>query len=199
VPRLCLEMQTPQTRTPELNHDSPPDDRVARRHRAQFILLTFLVTFIIARVTSFLIMARMMPDLFLYVGGTHVHHLNYGIFLLATVGAWLLLRPPRSLRLPTLFYGVGLALTFDEFGMWLHLGGSYWQRASWDAVVVITTVLGLFAFGPSLTKYRSQHWTAAVVVLVVTALFLWLLVKSLDHAGKRILPRLQQVEQTSPP
>ena len=34
-------------------------------------------------------------------------------------------------------YGVGLALTFDEFGLWFHLGGSYWQRASFDAVVVI--------------------------------------------------------------
>jgi hypothetical protein len=34
-----------------------------------------------------------------------------------------------------------MALTFDEFGMWLHLGGSYWQRASFDAVIVL---LGVF-------------------------------------------------------
>ena len=30
---------------------------------------------------------------------------------------------------------LAMALTFDEFGMWLHLGGSYWQRASFDAVI----------------------------------------------------------------
>ena len=37
-----------------------------------------------------------MPDLFLYVGGTHVHHLNYGIFLLSGVGAWTLLTTPTG-------------------------------------------------------------------------------------------------------
>jgi len=41
------------------------------------------------------------------------------------------------LTLAALVYGVGLALTFDEFGMWVHLGGPYWQRASFDAVVLI--------------------------------------------------------------
>jgi hypothetical protein len=35
-----------------------------------------------------------------------------------------------------------MALTFDEFGMWLHLGGSYWQRASFDAVVCYQVFLG---------------------------------------------------------
>ena len=30
--------------------------------------------------------------------------------------------------------------------MWLHLGGSYWQRASFDAVVVLLGILGLIGF-----------------------------------------------------
>jgi hypothetical protein len=34
-----------------------------------------------------------------------------------------------------------MALTFDEFGMWLHLGGSYWQRASIDASIVVAALL----------------------------------------------------------
>jgi hypothetical protein len=171
----------------------------ARRGRAQLILLTFLVTFIVARVTTFLIMARKMPDLFVHIRGTHIHHLNYGIFLLVAVGAWLLLRPPRDFRWPAIFYGIGLALTFDEFGMWLHLGGSYWQRASWDAVVVAAAMLTLFAFGPALARYRSRQWLTAVSVFAVTLLFLWLLVKSLDYAGGHVLPKLQRVEETSPP
>ena len=45
--------------------------------------------------------------------------------------------------------GVAMGLTFDEFGMWLHLGGSYWQRASVDAVIVVTALFGLVAFARS--------------------------------------------------
>jgi hypothetical protein len=92
-----------------------------------------------------------------------------------------------------------LALTFDEFGMWLHLGGSYWQRASWDAIVVVAAMLALFAFGPALVHYRSRHWLTAALVFIATLLFLWMLIKSLDYAGKRMLPKLQRVEETSPP
>jgi ABC-type nickel/cobalt efflux system permease component RcnA len=192
-------MQTPPTQTAETETGPPRDARIVRRRRAQLILLAFLATFLCARVLVFLIMARMLPDLFLHVRGTHVHHLNYGIFLLVAVGAWLLLRPPRNFRWPAILYGVGLGLTFDEFGMWLHLGGSYWQRASWDAVVVVAAVLALFGFGPALAQYRSRHWCVAAAVFLVTVLFFWMLVKSLDHTGQRVLPRLQRVEETSPP
>jgi hypothetical protein len=171
----------------------------ARRKRAQMVLSAFLLTFIAARISVFLIMARIIPDLYLHVWGTHIHHLNYGIFLLVAVGAWLLLRPPRSLRWPAIVYGVGLALTFDEFGMWLHLGGGYWQRASWDAVVVVCAFLALFSFGPSFAQYRSRHWLWGATLLLSTILFFWMLVRSLDHAGQRMLPRLQQMEETSPP
>jgi hypothetical protein len=58
------------------------------RHLARFTFVAFLLTFILARTLVILIMARKLPDLFLHVGGTHVHHLNYGIFLLATVAAY---------------------------------------------------------------------------------------------------------------
>src|SRR5439155_4161657 len=51
-------------------------------------------------------------------------------------------------------YGVGLALTFDEFGLWLHLGGSSWQRASYDAVVTLAALLGLIAVAPALRHFR---------------------------------------------
>ena len=102
-------------------------------------------------------MEREIPDLYLHLGGTHVHHLNYGIFLLSIVGAVLLFAPPapgRRLDVVAILYGVGLALTFDEFGMWLHLGGSYWQRASFDAITVLGGALALAAYTPQL-KYWS--------------------------------------------
>ena len=105
---------------------------------ARRALFAFILTFIAARILVFLIMARRIPNMYFFLRGTHVHHLNYGIFLLAAVGAYLLLGRPagRALGAAALAYGVALALTFDEFGMWLHLGGSYWQRASIDAMHV---------------------------------------------------------------
>ena len=85
-----------------------------------------------------------MPDLFLHLSGTHVHHLNYGIFLLSAVAGVLLFARlnDKQRSVCALAYGIGMALTFDEFGMWLHLGGSYWQRASFDAVIVLLGVFG---------------------------------------------------------
>ena len=54
-------------------------------------------------------------------------------------------------------YGVGLALTFDEFGLWFHLGGSYWQRASFDVVVVIAGLLGLVMVAPAWKHLRPHQ------------------------------------------
>jgi hypothetical protein len=51
------------------------------RHLARLTFVAFLPTFIASRTLVILIMAREMPDLFLHMGGTHVHRLNYGIFL----------------------------------------------------------------------------------------------------------------------
>ena len=44
-----------------------------RVHLARRVLLAFILTFIAARVLVFLILSRRVPDLFLHVGGTHVH------------------------------------------------------------------------------------------------------------------------------
>ena len=128
---------------------------------ARLTLASFVFTFVIARVMVFLIVSRRLPDVYLHVGGTHVHHLNYGIFLLSAVGGYLLLGRPTKRRLivSAIAYGIGLALTFDEFGMWVHLGGSYWQRASFDAVVVIAGLLGLIVVAPRISQFRPQHWT----------------------------------------
>ena len=157
------------------------------RHLARIVFTTFLLTFIASRVLVILIMAKKMPDLFLHMGGTHVHHLNYGIFLLSAVGGVLLFVPLQETgrRWVAFAYGFGMALTFDEFGMWLHLGGSYWQRASFDAVIVVLSLLGMIAFAPRLDRMRSHHWAAAGVTLVAVAVFYWMLFKSMHFAEAR--------------
>ena len=174
---------------------------VPLRRLARIAFTTFLLTFIAARVLVILIMTRRMPDLFLHVGQTHVHHLNYGIFLLATVGALLVFvdRPGRRLRTTcALLYGLGMALTFDEFGMWLHLGGGYWQRASFDAVIVLLSLFGVIAFAPAWSRMRPRHWATAAVMLVAVAGFYGLLFKSVRYVGQRMGPRFQEMEKSGP-
>ena len=171
------------------------------RHLARTTFTTFLLTFIAARVLVILIMLRRIPDLFLHLHGTHVHHLNYGIFLLSTVGGLLLFvaRPSDRMRkICALLYGFAMALTFDEFGMWLHLGGSYWQRASFDAVVVLLGVFGVIAFAPSLTRMRSHHWATAAVMLTAVILFYVMLFKSMKYIGQRLGPDLFDIEEAGP-
>jgi hypothetical protein len=80
-----------------LSATRPPASQLA--HRAREVLVAFLFTFIAARVLVYLIMSRRMPDLYLHLGGTHVHHLNYGIFLLSGLGAYLLFERPTRRRL----------------------------------------------------------------------------------------------------
>jgi hypothetical protein len=175
---------------------------VPSRHVARSVLASFLLTFMAARIVVFLIMTNLLPpQLFFHVSGTHVHHLNYGIFILSTVGAVLLFVQPTGRRLivAAVGYGVGLALTFEEFGMWLHLGGPYWQRASFDAVVVIAGVLGLIAYRPMLGRFRVHHWWTLAALLVFAAVFVVLLVRSFNFVGRHLGPRLIEMEMHGPP
>jgi len=164
------------------------------------VLVAFLFTFIAARVLVYLIMTRRAPDLYLHLGGTHVHHLNYGIFLLSFVGAYLIFAQPAGMLLSfvSVLYGVGLALTFDEFGMWLHLGGPYWQRQSFDAIVVIAAALSLLAAAPSLGRFRPRHWVTTAALLAALALFGYVLADGARHFGRRIAPRLHEIEESAP-
>jgi hypothetical protein len=177
--------------------DSAPPARPSASRLARWTLTAFVLTFLLARILVLLIMSRRMPDLFFHVRQTHVHHLNYGIFLLSAVGAWLLFDPPAGRRraAAAVAYGIGLGLTFDEFGMWLHLGGSYWQRASYDAVITVAALLGLIAVAPGFRHFRWKHWAWTAAILAVLAVFAALAVERLQKLG----PSLRQVEKSAPP
>src|SRR5216684_1845433 len=169
-------------------------DRLARR-----ALFSFVLTFILSRVLVFLIMSNRIPNLFLFLQGTHVHHLNYGIFLLAVVGGYSLFGRPdgRAAEFAALAYGFALALTFDEFGMWLHLGGSYWQRASVDAVIIVAALLGLVAFARSLERFESRHCWAFILLSVVLVSFGVVLIVAGEQLGDLVGPKLRELENSS--
>ena len=181
--------------------DALPNSREEACEAARRALFAFLLTFIASRIIVFLIMSGRVPNMYFFLQKTHVHHLNYGIFLLAGVAAYLLIRRPagREARMAALAYGVAMGLTFDEFGMWLHLGGSYWQRASVDAVLVVAALLGLVAYAPALREFERHHVRAAIVLAVVLVLFVLVLLDGGARLGNLVGPRLRELELASSP
>jgi hypothetical protein len=168
---------------------------------ARYALFSFIVTFILARVFVFLIMADLMPNLYFFVGHTHVHHLNYGIFLLAAVGGYSVFRRPtgRKAEITALLYGVAMGLTFDEFGMWLHLGGSYWQRASVDAVIVVSALFALVAFARTLRRFEKRHLWSFLILVVVLIGFCVVINLVGERIGNVWGPTLHDLEVDSSP
>ena len=99
------------------------------RRRMFLASVSFLVTFLGVRVLVRLIMRHEGPFQWVVVRGHHIHHLVWGILILLLVGyGWLLdlgrSHSPMSIffsRLMSVSYGVGAALTLDEFALWLNL------------------------------------------------------------------------------
>src|SRR5271154_3656741 len=162
---------------------------------ARLALASFILTFAMSRVFVFLIMSKEMPNLYFFLHGTHVHHLNYGIFLMSVVCGYSVFRRPtgRAAEITALLYGIAMGLTFDEFGMWLHLGGSYWQRASVDAVI------GLVAFARTLKHFETRHFWAFIVLLVVLTGFGIVIYTAGSRIGNTIGPKLHDLEAASSP
>ena len=98
---------------------------------------------------------------FIQMGGRHIHHLVFGIIILLLVGyGWLCEigngSDDSSIflgRLMSILYGVGAALTLDEFALWLNLKDVYWARegrSSIDAVILFGAVLAAGSWGAPL-------------------------------------------------
>ena len=129
-----------------------------RRERLFLASLGFFVTFGIARLVTYGGRADWLPLLQVWYGETHVHHLVWGILLLLAVGyGWLLMAGTDGSgtshtagRCFSLIYGVGAALTLDEFALWLNLKDVYWEeegRASIDAVSLFGGLISVGLWG----------------------------------------------------
>lgn len=117
----------------------------ATKRLISIVLFSFLITFIVSRLTVYLVLDRLVPDFFLTIKNVHIHHFIYGVVILVFVNLYMILvRPePESKKYTwiSLAYGIGLGLTFDEFGMWVRLEDNYWIRQSYDAIIIITLLL----------------------------------------------------------
>ncbi len=94
----------------------------------------------------------------------------WGILILLLVGyGWLLdlgrSHSPTSIflsRLMSVSYGVGAALTLDEFALWLNLEpDAYWTRQgriSIDAVILFGGILAVGAWGAPFFRGLSTMW-----------------------------------------
>src|SRR3954469_20683815 len=87
-------------------------------------------------------------------GGTHIHHLVWGILLLLIFGYLGLAVAPGSpwREVSAILFGIGMGLTLDEFALWLNLEDVYWAekgRQSIDAVIVATALLTVTLLGLS--------------------------------------------------
>ncbi|HSE84083.1 MAG TPA: hypothetical protein VLB01_06015 [Thermodesulfobacteriota bacterium] len=129
-------------------------------HRERLFLssLGFFVTFAIVRLITHAIRAGIGSLHNISAGNLHIHHLVWGILLLLLVGYLWLVQVGTGMesasrwmsRITSLLYGVGAALTLDEFALWLNLKDVYWTaegRESIDAVVLFGALLSIAFWG----------------------------------------------------
>jgi len=121
------------------------------RERLFVASVGFLVTFAIVRGITSLIRVGVGPFHNVTSGGLHIHHLVWGILILLLVGyVWLVELGVGSswvASLTALAYGVGAALTLDEFALWLNLRDVYWERAGRQSVDAVLIFAGLLSVG----------------------------------------------------
>jgi hypothetical protein len=138
-----------------------------------WMLAAFVVTFVATRTITLAIRSGRGPFKNTTVGGVHVHHQVYGIFLLLGAGTAEFAYQPDSpwLEVLAVLFGVGAALTLDEFALWLRLDDVYWGpegRQSVDAVLVATVIglLLLLGANPLGEEAGDGHAAAAFTVAV---------------------------------
>jgi hypothetical protein len=144
-----------------LIHQRIPD----RPHRRLFLAsVSFFITFLAVRLLVASITHHIGPFGYVEMGGRHIHHLVWGILLLLITGYATLAEVGTgdsslsilASRLVALGYGIGAALTLDEFALWLNLDAmAYWSkqgRESIDAVVLFGALLAMGTWGAPLFR-----------------------------------------------
>jgi hypothetical protein len=147
-------------------------EHIAERPRRRLFLasVSFFLTFAIVRGMVYCIVHQIPPFHYIIMDGRHIHHLVPGILILLAVGyGWLCEVGNGSgsssifaSGLMSLLYGVGAALTLDEFALWLNLKDVYFVRqgrSSIDAVVLFGGLLAIGGWGAPLFTALAKRMT----------------------------------------
>jgi hypothetical protein len=138
------------------------------RERRFLAATAFYLSFATVRLIAHAVRAGVAPFHNIEIGGRHIHHLVPGILILLAVGYCCLLQVGAGLharsrisgRAMALLYGIGAALTLDEFALWLNLKDVYWAhqgRASIDAVLLFGALLVIGLLGGSFLRALARQ------------------------------------------
>lgn len=135
-------------------------------------LVSFLGMFAFIRTSAHMIRAQVSwwPGN-VEVGGTHIHHLVWGILLLLIFGyVGAVIRPGSPWHeISIVAFGLGTGLTLDEFALWLNLKDVYWEkegRRSIDAVIIAGLVSATLAVGFTAWIDVADHVESYVFTIV---------------------------------
>ncbi|MFE5700090.1 hypothetical protein [Rhodococcus koreensis] len=182
----------------EIVVDTEGDSRIVVLYPVMWLFIAVLVTFVVTRIITRRIRSQtgaeptddaadsgggLIGDI--TVGGVHLHHQVFGILFMTLAGLALIATTPEgtALNVFAALFGVGLALTFDEFALWVHLDDVYWStsgRKSVDAIFCALMITGLMIGGAELVSGRigtAQWWTSIGYLLISLGISLICLLK----------------------
>jgi len=145
----------------------------SRRERLFLAATGYFTAALVVRGITFAIHNHIGPFHDLAMKGRHIHHLVWGIALLLIAGyGWLIQVGGGTVRSNVwaartmcMAYGVGAALTLDEFALWLNLRDVYWEREgreSFEAMALFAGALCIGIFGHPFFRGVGQEVTASV-------------------------------------
>ncbi len=140
------------------------------------MLIAFAATFGITRFITHSIRSQRFSWLKnVEAGDTHIHHLVWGIVLLLLSGILAIaVQPP--LEVTGVVFGIGAALTLDEFALWLHLDDVYWSeqgRQSIDAVIVFAVISGFMVVGAYPVTIGTSGGIENIIGLLIVQAIGW--------------------------
>lgn len=141
--------------------------RDPRRERVFLASVAFVAAAVVTRLITSAIASGIGPFSDTNVGGTHVHHLVWGILLLLGVGYLTLIQAggevhgrTRTGRILAVAYGAAAALTLDEFALWLNLDDVYWDELgnqSIQAMMIFGGLLAVALYGGTLARAVARE------------------------------------------
>jgi lysyl-tRNA synthetase, class II len=155
------------------------------------LFLAYLITFVLTRLYTRLARTRNWGSG--SAGGVHVHHMVPGVILMAVCGALgfsTIYDNGVTADLLAIGFGIGTALTLDEFAMIFHVRDVYWTtegRASIDAMLMGFALSGLLLVGFAPLDVESASATSTSEAGLFVALAFNVAVASITFLKKKPL------------